>query len=123
MGVGGRCHRAGAAAAAVLGADRLLPNVRREAGRRGTVGSQGGRWQENRRREDGDDHFASEEEEMGSSIPFCVQVSINASDSYFHVRGQHSDINRNKAIPRPRPVPAPLFLEGSDIYGCQPLDT
>lgn len=28
-----------------------------------------------------------------------VQVSTDANDSYFHVRVQHSDINRNKADP------------------------
>ena len=106
-----------------MGADWLRPEVSGEAGGRGTVGSHGGRRQENRGREGGDGHFASEEEEMGSSLPFCVQVSTNASDSYFRVRGQHSNINRNKAILRLRPVPAPLFLEGSDMYGCQPLDT
>ena len=123
MGGGGN-HRAGAADAVVVGADRLLLNVSCKArGWRRGAGNQGDRWQEDRRREDGDCHFASEEEEMGSPNPFCVQVSTNSSDSYFHVRGQLSNINQNKVVPRARPVLAPLFLEGSGIYCCQPLGT
>lgn len=83
----------------VAGADRPLLNVSgepRDWGR-GVVGSQGGQQEEDRRREDGDWHFVSEEEDMGSPIPFCVQAPTSSNDSYLPVGGQHSDINQSGA--------------------------
>lgn len=112
-GRGGGCHRAGAAAAVVAGADRPLPNVTGEGlGVGWEVSVAGGRRIEGRKMETGISHSEYKCQPIPVIRTFKSEVS------------SQTRIKIKRWPPRARPVLATRFLEVNGTYFfCQLLGT